>query len=157
MSGSEVGRKEIKASALEVEGICAWPLLEIVQAKARFDDGSSGTLKGKLECQKKEVLSTELELNGGLIRRWLPAGYSYSGLRMTTSIDGPVHSLNHRGQLEITNFTSPQTHPLQLRADWEGKQLNLESASLVLSARNSSIAVEGLDDRTRYWKTFHFE
>jgi translocation and assembly module TamB len=143
LHGSDVGSKEFTASNIDISGNCTWPWLEITQARARFNDGSTASVRGKLECDKRELSAGDIEFAGELLRRWLPPGCSYSSLQLTATAHGLLQALNHEGRLRITNFTSPQMKPLQLRLGWKGKQINLETASLLLSAPTASIAVDG--------------
>src|SRR5207245_10651775 len=80
LKGSEFGSMDLKASVLETEGTFMWPLVEIVRARGTFDDGSSATAQGRINLEKQAIAGGRLELNGGLVQRWLPAGYSYGGL-----------------------------------------------------------------------------
>src|SRR5262249_14941128 len=47
------------------------------------------------------------------------------------------------GHLEITNLTSPQLNPMQLRADWNATQLSLDNASFLISVPGSSLSLDG--------------
>jgi len=143
LKGSNFGNSNLLTSVLETGGTFTWPRLEITQAAASFEDGSSITARAKVDFEKKEITGADLDLNGGLLQRWLPSGYSYAGLHLTTLAHGPFQSLQHSGRLVITNFTSPQFSPLQLQVDWSGTQTNLDPVSLSLSARSSSLAFQG--------------
>ena len=143
LSGSEVGDTHLKIASLKIEGNLTWPWLEVAQVAAAFDDGSTATVKGKVDLEKKEVLDGRLQANGNLARQWLPAGFSYGKLSLTGTVEGPFKELRHSGQLEVTNFISPELQPLQLQAAWEGKQMSLQRATALISAGASSMSVQG--------------
>jgi len=143
VGGSDVGNTDLKAVAFKTEGSLAWPGLNITHADATFEDGSIAAVQGKLDFAEKTILGGRFNLNGGLARRWLPAGYSYENLEVSGSVAGPVKSPRHSGHIVVTNFTSPPFEPLQVKADWSGEQMHLERVAAVISAGESSISLEG--------------
>jgi len=143
VAGHEIGNRELKAAAFKTEGSLAWPGLEIAHADATFEDGSIAAVQGNIDFAEKTILGGRFNLNGGLARRWLPDGYSCENLEVGGLVDGPFKSPRHSGHILVTNFTSPQFKPLQLKADWSGEQMNLERVAAVISAGSSSLSFVG--------------
>jgi len=95
VAGSEIGNRELKAVAFKSEGTLTWPALQIAHADATFEDGSIAAAQGKIDFAEKIILGGRFNLNGGLARRWLPAGYSYENLEISDIVDGPFKSPMH--------------------------------------------------------------
>lgn len=140
LNGNDIGGYRIQAKSLKAGGTFHWPWLEITNMNAVLDDGSAVTVSGKMDLEKNVVDGATVQLNGRLAQRWLPAGYGYQDLSLKVTARGPLKELAHRGELEVTNFTSPQTHPLQLKFNWAGEQLNLRQAEVSIAASNAVLS-----------------
>jgi translocation and assembly module TamB len=141
VSGNDLGGYRIQARSLSAGGTFHWPWLEITNVNAVLDDGSAVAASGKMDLEKKAVVGAKLQFHGRLARRWLPAGYGYQNLSLKVTAQGPLKVLAHSGELEVTNFTSPQTRPLQLKLAWAGEQINLRQAEISIAASNAVLSV----------------
>src|SRR5256886_8934102 len=79
-------------------------------------------------------------MNGRLAQRWLPTNFGYQGLALRAKAQGALTNLAHSGELQITNLTSPQIRPLQLKVDWTGEEMNLQRAEVSVAASNSILS-----------------
>ncbi|HWH68860.1 MAG TPA: translocation/assembly module TamB domain-containing protein [Candidatus Sulfotelmatobacter sp.] len=131
LSGTNIGPQQLQAKTLSLRGNLDWPWLQLTESEARFEDGSSAAASGKLDWEHKALADAHFQFNGPLIRRWLPAGYSYQGLTVSGTAHGPLEALRHSAHVEVAGFSSPRLQPLALRADWSGQQLNFERAEVV--------------------------
>jgi len=143
LSGAGIGTPQLKAKSFSVEGGLDWPKLTISNAEAAFADGSTASVSGRVALNQSRMESGKLAFSGPLLRRWLPAGYSYQGLTVAGEFHGAFTNLSHRGHLAITNLTIPGLNPLGLALDWEGRQNRLNEAAAQISARGSLLQVEG--------------
>jgi translocation and assembly module TamB len=141
LAGSEVGRPSLRAKAVAIDGRFQWPWIELSQARVNFDDGSTASVKGRLQVEKREIAQGEFHYDGPLARRWLPKQLGFSGLSASAGFDGPLRSLAHRGYLEATNFTAGHFSANQVRAEWSGVERNLPETQVVFSAGESSLSV----------------
>jgi translocation and assembly module TamB len=135
-----VGNRDLKTTTATIVGSMDWPWLVLDQIQADFEDGSIVKAKGKFEVQKQTIAGAHLDFTGPLIRRWLPTAWSYGGLSLSGDAEGPLKSIVHRGHLEISNVTNAQFYPLQIKADWNGNQLNLGQAAVSVAASNSALS-----------------
>jgi len=140
ISGADVGGYGIQAKTLSVSAGFDWPWIEITNANAVLADDSTVMAAGKMDLEKNIVEGAKLQLNGRLAQRWLPDGYGYQSLSFKANAQGPLTQLVHSGELEVTNFTSPQTRELQLRVDWRGEEMNLRRAEVSVTASNSMLS-----------------
>jgi translocation and assembly module TamB len=140
ISGADLGGYGVQAKTLTVTGGLVWPLLVITNANAALDDGSTVAVAGKMDLENRVIEGANLQLNGSLAQRWLPEDYRYEGLSLRAKAEGPLTNLAHSGELEIKNFTSRQTRPLQLKVDWTGEQINLSRAKVSIAASNSTLS-----------------
>lgn len=143
VSGSEIGNGQIKARTFAFDARCDWPLVSVTVARASFEDGSEASLAGKADVKAETIADGVLQFSGPLARQWLPEGCSYESLSVTGRLEGPFKALTHAGRVELTHFTSPEFQPVQLEADWAGKQRNIEHFGFKLSCTNSSLAASG--------------
>jgi len=98
------------------------------------------TMAGKMDLENRAIEGANLQLNGPLAQRWLPAGFRFENLSLRAKAEGSVTNLAHSGELEIINFTGPQTRPLQLNVNWTGEQINLSRAEVSIAASNSTLS-----------------
>jgi translocation and assembly module TamB len=140
MTGADVGGYSIQANTLTVKGAVNWPIIEITNANTVLGDGSAITMSGKMDLQNQVIEHAKLQLNGPLAKRWLPPAYRYEELSLKASAQGPLTNLTHGGELEVRNFSTPSTRPLQLKADWAGERMNLTRAEVSVTASNSMLS-----------------
>ena len=140
ISGSDIASYGIQTKSLAVTGGFSWPWLEITNANAMVDDRSAVAVAGKFDVENKILDGATLQLTGPLAGRWLPSGYWYENLSFKANAQGPLTNLAHSGELAVTNFTGPQTRPLQLKANWSGEQINLTRAEVSIAASNSILS-----------------
>jgi translocation and assembly module TamB len=140
ISGTDIGAYGIQTKTLTVKGGFDWPWIEITTANAMLDDGSAFTMSTKMDLEKKAIDGAKLQLTGPLAQRWLPAGYRYENLSLKANAQGSLTNLAHSGELEVTNFTGPQTRPLHFKANWSGEQMNLTRAEVSIVASNSMLS-----------------
>ena len=140
ISGSDIASSGIQTKTLTLTGAFSWPWLELTNANAMLDDGSGVAIAGKMDVENKILDSATLHLNGPLAQRWLPSGYRYENLSLRANARGALTNLAHSGELVVTNFTSPQTRPLQLKANWSGEQMNLNHTEVSIAASNAILS-----------------
>lgn len=140
ITGNDVGGYGVQAKSLRAGGTLSYPWLELTNVNAVLDDGSSVTAVGKMDLERQFLDAGRLQLNGRLGQRWLPAGYAYQDLSLRFNAQGRLKQLTHSGQLEVTNFTTPQARPLQLKLDWQGEQFNLRHAEISVAASNATLS-----------------
>jgi translocation and assembly module TamB len=140
ISGAELGGYEVRAKTLTMTGGLDWPWLAITNANAALDDGSTVAVAGKMDFENKAIEGANLQLNGKLAQRWVPAGFKFENLSLRAKAEGSLTNLAHSGELKIINFTGPQTRPLQLNANWTGEQINLSRAEVSIAASNSTLS-----------------
>lgn len=140
ITANELGGYRVQAKSLRVAGAFYWPWVEITNANAVLDDGSIVTVSGKMDLETTDLEGATLRATGSLAQRWLPAGYGYKTLSLSANAHGRLTNLIHSGQIEVTNFTSPQTRPLQLKLDWTGEHVNLRRAEVSVAASNSLLS-----------------
>ena len=143
LSGSDIGNEQLTATALRLQGNFDWPWLALSEAQADFDDGSSASLSGRLDVEKKISSGAQLKFGGGLARHWLPPNYSFKSLSLGAHFEGPLTNLVHDGQLEITEVAVPGLKPAHLQGKWNGRQLSLDHFTVQAGIGNSSIQTEG--------------
>jgi translocation and assembly module TamB len=140
IAGTNVGGYRLQSKALAVKGEFNWPSVEITNANAVLDDGSTVAISGKMNLQNQALEGAKLQLNGPLVQRWLPPAYKYEELSLKANAQGELTNLAHGGELEVRNFSSPSMRPLQLKVDWTGEQLNLTRAEVSVAASNSMLS-----------------
>jgi translocation and assembly module TamB len=140
MAGTDLGGFSFQTKTVSATGGVNWPWLEITNANAVLDDGSVVRAGGRMDLEKKVIDGAHLEMNGPLAQRWLPSNFGYQGLALRAKAQGALTNLAHSGELEITNLTSPQIRPLQLKVDWNGEQMNLQRAGVSVAASNSILS-----------------
>ena len=95
VSGSDIGRAELKANRLDVQGLLTWPMLKLEKAQAQFADKSQAYFTGELDLEKKTVVTGKATINGPLGNRWLPEGFAYENVQISAEASGPLNSLTH--------------------------------------------------------------
>jgi translocation and assembly module TamB len=143
LAGAGVGTAQLKARSLSIQGRLDWPMLTISNTVAVFADGSMASVSGEVALAQSLVESGQFTFRGPLVRRWLPAGYSYRSLAVAGEFRGAFTNLTHQGHLALTNLTSPDLRPLNLALDWHGRQTRVSNAVAQISAGGSSLEVTG--------------
>ncbi|MCU1311481.1 MAG: hypothetical protein JWO20_2606 [Candidatus Angelobacter sp.] len=146
LSGLSIGTTKLKAKSAGIEGGLDWPWLQISEAHAVFEDGSTASVSANLEMQQQLVEAGRFAFSGPLVRRWLPRGYTYQSLVVAGQFQGPLKEPSHSGHLDLSNFAGPDLRPLGLAFDWQGKLGNLSRLAADLSAGSSSLQVRGALD-----------
>jgi len=140
ISGADLGGFRIQAKTLTVKGRLSWPWIEITNANAVLDDGSTVAVAGRIDLEKQVLEGGNIRASGRAAQRWLPAGYGYEGFSLKANAQGALTQLVHSGEIEVKNFTSPQMRPLQLKVGWRGEQINLRHAEISIAASNSILS-----------------
>ncbi len=143
IAGTDIGTDSIKASNFELSAHISWPVLEANSIKLALKDGSAATLSAKLDLAAKSATDGRFRFEGPLVRRWLPAGYSYGKLLVSGSFHGPFDEVAHEGRIEVDQITSPLLQPLAMSARWNGEVGRLQDFVLRVASTNSSLVLEG--------------
>jgi len=140
IAGADLSGYSFQTKTFSATGGLNWPWVTITNANAVLDDGSIVTAGGRMDLENRFIDGAHLEMNGRLAQRWLPTNFGYQGLALRAKAQGALTNLAHSGELQITNLTSPQIRPLQLKVDWTGEQMNLQRAEVSVAASNSILS-----------------
>ena len=126
---------QLKSTAVQAELV--WPELRITQAKAETQDGSSLSLQGIADLNSRMIHYGQLAYQGGYLREWLPAGFTYTQASLTSNLEGPWTNVTHSGQVQIKGLQMPLVPVLDVSGTWKGEQLRLDPVQLTVHAGKS--------------------
>ena len=142
-TGQNVGDARLQAAEVEAIGSLEWPKVRLDSGRARFADGSDATAKGYGNLMTRNIEEAVLGFSGPLVKRWLPAGYSYDSLSVEGRLRGSPTNLIHAGTLKAKGIQQPRMRPLGVEVTWEGRQLNLDAFHLRAAAGSSLLSIDG--------------
>ncbi len=142
VSGAGVQLSGFQSRAFEAHGNLLWPWVDFT-TQVTMADGSIASLQGKLNLEQKMVQNGQLAFKGRFGQEFLPSGYAYSNAALMVKFGGPLNQLSHSGRLQVEHLTGPDLRPLQVTADWQGEQFNLNPLRITLLAGHSALALAG--------------
>ena len=134
----------------KVTGLLQWPLLELTTLEAQLDKTSRVEAHGAIDWKKREVTGAlQAKLGPAALRRWLPAGVTWTTADLAAVVDGPLAAPRHHGSLKFTELHWPPVKPVTLDASWQGAGARADALSAHLAAGASSIELDGSLDAHR--------
>jgi translocation and assembly module TamB len=143
LSGKGLESVGLRADTLDVKGSLSWPWMEISRAEVHFAEGASAALIGKGNLQDRFLTNGVLHLEGKLGAKLLPAGIDYQRVLVHADFRGPINRLSHSGLLEVDGLLVPSSTNLNVRAQWRGKQTDLEHFTASVSAGKTLLSMGG--------------
>lgn len=127
-----------------VKGSLQWPLLELTTLDLQLDKNSRVEARGSVDWKKRELTgSLQAKFGPDSLRRWLPAGTTWTTAEITATAEGPLDAPRHHGTLTATGLLWPPLKPVLLDTSWRGVGKQAEVWSAHLAAAQSTLALEG--------------
>ena len=139
LSGEDLNGRGFRIARANLGGRLNWPLLTLDGAEFEFADGSTLGAAGRINLESRQVSDGKWHLEGAFARRFLPDGVSYSKLRATGQISGPLGAPRHSGELAAEDFSVPHLRPCRAVATWRGENLHFEEANLKLESGTAAL------------------
>src|SRR6185503_8694440 len=125
-----------------VEGLFAWPELKAQAAEIQFRDGPTLSATASADLAVKRLMEGQWCLAGDGLTNWHPQLHCES-LRAKGVLAGGFTNLTHSGELTLTKTKAGAGKHFDIRAAWEGTNLQLTNTSLELANPTSRLALRG--------------
>jgi translocation and assembly module TamB len=134
--------REWRASALSAAGRLTWPQLQLNSVSLESAAGDRLTGHGGWDFSTATLRETEI--SGSVARAslalWLPPSVDFSKLALKIHVSGPLATLTHTGEAQISALSIPSLKPLALSVQWQGRGKIIEK--LIADATSGTTRVK---------------
>jgi translocation and assembly module TamB len=122
-----------------------WPRFSVKEAVLGFAEGGQLTLHGGWDFKTNEVVDAVADgvIRPSVIARWLPEKIAFESLKIAAKARGPLKTLQHEGNAQITALVVPGINPLAVELAWRGAGPTLKISEAQFAAGNSRITLAG--------------
>ncbi len=120
-SGANLSGYKMSVERLQLAGLLDWPALKSVDANFQFSTNAFIKLQGSGNLKTREIAEANVQVEGPVATNLLPAGCTYSNVKLNANLSGPLTNLSHAVQLQLRELETPQSARLNLDASWKGK------------------------------------
>jgi translocation and assembly module TamB len=144
LRADDVQWRDLSASRILTRGSWRAPVLQI-EAIELEADGATLRGNGELDWERRRLNSAHVEgtLTSSAGARWLPAGLHWERAHFRADAAGPLASPEHRGEMELSAFAVAPLRPLNVRAQWRGRERTIDELAIEAEGQSGEISLLG--------------
>jgi translocation and assembly module TamB len=125
-----------------------WPRLAISSLEVQLDSSSSARLAGTIDWERRELsdVSVDATVSSASLSRWLPARLAWETGTVKATLNGPLSTFRHAGEVRLVQAKAGPLKPFDLVGSWQGSGRALENFSAELIAQESRLQIKGHAD-----------
>lgn len=142
--------RDWRVSTVSTEGQLDWPQLQLAAVSIESANGDRLTGSGGWDFSTQTL--RDAQLTGNVARTtlapWLPANLDFATLALKLRANGPLVTLAHTGEAQLTAFVAPPLKPLALAVQWQGQGRAVEkfTATATTTAGATRLSAAGAID-----------
>lgn len=148
LTAKSLAFREWRVSALSAAGRLTWPQLQLDSATLESANGDRLSGQGGWDFSTGSLSATEL--SGAIVRAslapWLPPSVDFATLAFKLRADGPLATLTHTGEAQISALKTPPLKPLALSVQWQGRGKAIEKLTAEATAGATRAKAAGAID-----------
>jgi translocation and assembly module TamB len=143
LGGQQIKGYGLDEATLNMNGQIRWPLMTIAEGSFSQTNGATGTFKGQINLETREVSPSHFAFRGKVGEPFLPKGFDYQAAEVTADVSGFWPKLHHSGTIAVSNLTYNALTNATLGANWRGIFPDIDLLELSVQSTTNHLQFSG--------------